>query len=130
MVLTNIENCEKNPSLAKRINVNFSLNVAKACKELNITLVHISTDHLFYNQGSYIKEENEVNPINVYGQSKADAEIKILKINPKALVIRTNFFGWGPFHKLSFSDKILESLSFNKSINLFDDVFFTPILIE
>ena len=39
------------------------------------------------------------------------------------------FFGWGPSYKPSFSDKILKSLERNNSIQLFDDVYYTPISV-
>ena len=46
------------------------------------------------------------------------------------MVIRTNFFGWGPAYKASFSDKILKNLEAGKQNNLFDDVYYTPISVK
>ena len=128
--ITNIEFCENNKDIAQKINIDLASNIAKICSELNIILVHISTDHLFSNNNSYFSEEDKTSPLNYYGITKANAEKKVLKNHPKSLVIRTNFFGWGPTHRFSFSDRILISLSLKKKIDLFDDVLFTPILIE
>lgn len=47
--------------------------------------------------------------------------------NPRALVARTNFFGWGPSYRRSFSDQIIDALRANQPIQLFTDVHFTPI---
>ena len=50
--------------------------------------------------------------------------------NPNALIIRTNFFGWGTSYRQSFSDFVIDNLRKGKNITLFNDVFYTPILIE
>ena len=46
-----------------------------------------------------------------------------------ALVIRTNFFDWGTKYRQSFSDFIIDKLRKNEQVDLFSDVFFTPILV-
>ena len=45
--LTNVEECEINPTLAKEANVDLAQNLAIACNQQKVKLVHISTDHLF-----------------------------------------------------------------------------------
>ena len=56
--------------------------------------------------------------------------VKRGQVHPSALVIRTNFFGWGPPHRPSFSDFVINSLTLGKRVGLFSDVFFTPLLIQ
>ena len=93
-------------------------------------MVHISTDHLFSGIFSLVDEDEPFNAINVYGRTKAQAESAVVEINPKALIIRTNFFGWGTSYRKSFSDQIIQSLRNNQTIHLFDDVFYTPIFVN
>jgi len=128
--LTSIEECEKYPDLAAKINIDFAFNVAKACAKLNIAFVHISTDHLFSGAHSFLDENAAPCPVNIYGKTKAEAEVRVMSINPDSLVIRTNFYGWGTNFRKSFSDLIIDSLRSGKEITLFEDVFYTPILIE
>lgn len=128
--LTNVEKCEDNPELAYRINVELSRKVAVATKELGIPFVHISTDHLFGGLSSCLTEDEPTHPINVYGKTKDLAEKAVLESNSKALIIRTNFYGWGTSYRKSFSDYIIENLSENKKIFLFDDVYYTPIFVD
>jgi dTDP-4-dehydrorhamnose reductase len=128
--LTSVEKCENNPDLAYRINVELSCRVAHVAKQLAIPMVHISTDHLFDGRSSFVEEEEVTHPLNMYGNTKAKAENEILIINPDALIIRTNFYGWGTSYRKSFSDQIIQSLRSYKSIQLFDDVYYTPILAE
>ena len=126
--LTNIEQCEANPELAQLVNVNLSENVAKACFKLKICQVHISTDHLFSGDKKLITEEESVAPLNVYAQTKAEAEQRVLDSNPDTLIIRTNFYGWGPSYRQSFSDYIFTALSKGHNPTLYQDTFYTPIL--
>jgi len=128
--LTNIEECEANPDLARHINVELAENVARACFQLELPLAHISTDHLFSGQLSNVNENQLVAPQNVYAKTKAEVEQRVLDIYPEALVVRTNFYGWGPSYRCSFSDTIIKTLRKGNKITLFDDVFYTPILSE
>lgn len=127
---TNVDECEAKPDLARHINVDLAANVAKVCAKLNLPLVHISTDHLFHGTEAMVTEDTPVAPVNVYGRTKAEAERQVLAAHPQALVMRTNFYGWGPGYRRSFSDVIIESLRSGKERSLFKDVFYTPILIE
>ena len=128
--LTSVEDCEKNPRIAKAVNTDLASNVAKACSDFNIPMVHISTDHIFSGDFEMADEETPVKPMNVYAFTKAEAETKVLENYSAALVVRTNFYGWGPAYRPSFSDQIIHSLRKGQKLSLFDDVFYTPILAE
>ena len=128
--LTSVEVCESAPRLAREINVEMAANVARACAQRQVPLVHISTDHLFSGNQPFADEDRPVSPLNVYAATKAAAEVEVLTAHPKALVIWTNFYGWGPGYRQSFTDCIVRALRSGTDITLFHDVFFTPILIE
>jgi UDP-4-amino-4,6-dideoxy-N-acetyl-beta-L-altrosamine transaminase/dTDP-4-dehydrorhamnose reductase len=128
--LTNVEKCENDPSLAQHVNVELAINVATACNQKNIKLVYISTDHLVAGDKPLVTEEEPVFPMNRYAQTKSEAENRILAISKESLVIRTNFYGWGTNYRDSFSDFIISNLRKGKTISLFKDFFYTPILIE
>ena len=62
-------------------------------KELNIKLIHISTDYVFdgKNFKPYV-EEFQTNPQSVYGKTKLDGENELLDINPlNSIIIRTSW---------------------------------------
>jgi len=128
--LTSVERCESDPKLAHHINVTLTENVAKVCSTAGVQLVYISTDHLFLGTDKMVDEEHPTSPINVYGKTKAVAEALVLAINPHSLVIRTNFYGWGPSYRKSFSDIIVDSLKSGSELRLFQDVYFSPLLAE
>ncbi len=128
--LTSIEQCESSPKLAESINTTLAANMASVAAKFNKVLVHISTDNFFSGFASLADETAKLNPINKYGQTKALAENAVLENNPNALIVRTNFYGWGPSYRDSFSDMIINTLRNGNSLDLFEDVFYTPILIE
>ena len=128
--LTNVEQCEADPELAKHINVKLATNVAKACAKLKLPLVQVSTDHLFNGLVAFVDEAHPISPVNIYGKTKAEAEHQVLDAYPEALVVRTNFYGWGTSYRRSFSDTVIQELRAGKELTLFKDVTYTPILAE
>lgn len=128
--MTNVEACERDPQLAHHINVEVASNVATACARAGIALAHISTDHLFSGESEWVDENEPPAPRNVYARTKAEAERRVLDANPSALVVRTNFYCWGPSYRPSFSDVILNALRSGRELTLFQDVCYTPILAE
>lgn len=128
--ITSVELCEKSPNLAFEVNTQLAINLARACSNYMIRYIHVSTDHLFAGDQEFTSEDQPICPKNIYGISKASAETGIMNSYSNALIIRTNFFGWGTTYRKSFSDTILHALRNNQAINLFEDVYYTPILTE
>jgi dTDP-4-dehydrorhamnose reductase len=127
---TSVEECEARPDSARHVNVTLANNVAKACAHVGLPLAHISTDHLFRGDEMLVNECCPTSPLNTYGRTKAEAERQVIETNPRTVVIRTNFYGWGSSYRRSFSDTILGALRSGKEAALFKDVFYTPVLIE
>lgn len=128
--LTSVDRCELFPALAHQANVEIAKNVAQAAAMQGAGLIHISTDHLFSGRRSMYTESELPEPVNQYGRTKALAETAVMQVNPAALVVRTNFFGWGHATRQSFSDWLIYNLRAGKELPLFDNVFFTPILAD
>lgn len=128
--LTSVERCELYPEEAYDVNVVGSRQVAELSRRFNARLIHISTDHLFNGEVPLVDESTPASPLNQYGRTKWLAEQVVLESIPEALVLRTNFFGWGPSYRASFSDFILNALTTGRAVTLFDDVYYTPVLIE
>jgi dTDP-4-dehydrorhamnose reductase len=128
--ITSVDECERTPHLAQQINADLSRNVATAARHVGARLVHISTDHLFAGTRSWYTEQDAPGPLNVYGRTKLLAEKWVAEEVPDALIVRTNFFGWGHRYRQSFSDWIYYGLSAGTELTMFDDVFITPILTD
>ena len=130
IALTSIEECEINQNQAYQSNVVIPEILAGICNELDIKFIQISTDMLWDGSKLYYQESDEPNPLNFYGKTKKKSEKKVMHNNSDALVIRTNFFGRSYAKNNSFSDFIINNLNRNQEINLFEDVFYTPIHIS
>ncbi len=88
--------CQNNPELSQAVNVCGAVNIARAAEACNAKLIFLSSDQVYIGnagQGPH-KETDEVNPYNVYGQHKLNAEAGILDLMPQAVVLRiTWLFG-------------------------------------
>lgn len=127
--IANIEFCENNYLKAKNVHENIVKKFVDCASKLNIYFLHISTDHVF--DGNLRRSYNEKDipkGINIYSKTKLKGEKISLKYKNSA-VIRTNFFGKSFTNKPSFSDTVINNLSKNRKINLWTDIYFSPIHI-
>ncbi|HUM72106.1 MAG TPA: dTDP-4-dehydrorhamnose reductase, partial [Chloroflexota bacterium] len=87
---TNVDGCARDPELAYRVNGLGTQNVALACQQFGVEMVHISTNEVFSGQepGGY-EEWMARNPVNVYGRSKAAAETHVQAILNRYYIVRT-----------------------------------------
>ena len=92
---TNVDGCEDNPQTAFVINSGFVVQLAQFCQTHDITLIHLSTDYVFDGSNQHPYSENEQpNPLNVYGLSKYAGEIAIKNYASKHFILRvSSLFG-------------------------------------
>ena len=130
--MTNVDECELNPSACRIQNVDATANVVKACEQINAHLIHLSTDFIFDGKDGPYSENGVPNPISIYGQSKLDAEYIVQKATCSWAIARTVLvYGISP--GLSRTNIILwvkSSLEQGKQIQVVDDQFRTPTLAE
>lgn len=119
--LTDVDLCEKNKKLAKKINVFGTENIVKSAEMVNSKLIYVSTDYVFDGKKGNYSEDDTVNPINYYGKSKYMGEKVIMDLNSDYLVVRTSLYGWNIQDKLSFGEWVIYKLRNNERINLFSD---------
>ena len=108
--LADIEECEKRPEANWKLNAERPSRLADFTFRRGIGFVHISTDHFESKLKEARREIADVYPVNQYGYAKFSAERIILNKNPKALVIRTNFFGFSNNAKKSLLNFAIENL--------------------
>jgi dTDP-4-dehydrorhamnose reductase len=70
-------------------------------------------------------ESDGVNPLNIYGHSKAVMEKEVLRILPQALLVRTSCF-FGPWDDYNFVTTILHSLRRGEKVAVATDVVISP----
>lgn len=89
---TAVDLAEKEEEKAYLINAEGVGFLAKICAELEVELIHISTDYVFDGETNLNYSEDDItNPIGVYGASKRKGEELALENQPKTIVIRTSW---------------------------------------
>src|SRR5688572_4636838 len=71
---TNVDQCQKNPKETLLINTEGTRNLVLACTNLNTTFIFISTAAVFDGRKKGFYENDNPNPLNIYGRSKFEAE--------------------------------------------------------
>ena len=129
--LANLEDCEADPNLARRLNVDLPSALAKACHARGIQMVQISTDAVFdgTKSGSYV-ESDAPNPVSVYARTKLEGERAVLESSPDAIVARVNFYGWSLSGRRSLAEFFHHNLTNNKSMTGYTDVIFCPMHVR
>ncbi len=121
---TNVDACESNEPAAYRVNAAGAQNLAAAAANINSAILQLSTDYIFDGTGQTpIREYDRVNPINVYGKSKALGETLVREINPRHYIVRT---AWLYGEGANFVRAVLEKARTKPEIEVVCDQTGTP----
>jgi len=124
--MTDVELCEINKELAKKINTSATEILALESEKHNAFFVYMSTDYVFDGKVGMKTEEDEPNPINFYGKSKLGGENVLKKITTPNVIVRTST----PFgihsKKISFPFWIKKNLELKKEILVLADQYTSP----
>jgi dTDP-4-dehydrorhamnose reductase len=122
---TKVDLCETQSDRAFLINAEASRVVAEVCSEKNARLIHFSTDYVFDGaKREPYTEEDEANPISIYGESKLAGEKNVLAVRDRNLVVRVSWV-FGP-DRPSFIDAMIQQARENDEIDAVADKFSTP----
>jgi dTDP-4-dehydrorhamnose reductase len=129
--LASTEACEQEPDRARRVNVDGSEMVARACAARGVRLVAISTDLVFDGSARDVDESHRAAPLMVYGRTKLDAEQAVLTAHPRSAIARVALMigrGFGP--RGTASEAIAWDLKAGRRPALFTDEYRTPVDAE
>lgn len=123
---TGVDKAEEDQISCKMTNTTAVKYLAKECKKKQTALIHISSDYVFDGTKDQPYNENDsVNPINYYGQTKAEGEKIAIKSNPKTIIIRTSWLYSKKFGK-NFYRTILDLAKQKNEISVVSDQTGTP----
>ena len=124
--MTDVELCETETELAKKINTDATEILALESEKYNTFFVYMSTDYVFDGKVGMKKENDEPNPINFYGKSKLDGERVFKKITTPNIIVRTST----PFgihsKKISFPIWVKKNLELEKEISVVVNQYTSP----
>ncbi|GAA5445593.1 dTDP-4-dehydrorhamnose reductase [Microbulbifer sp. NBRC 101763] len=122
---TAVDKAEQEKEKAFSINTLGAENLAHACKEFNLRFLHVSTDFVFDGEKSspYLVSDT-VNPLGVYGSSKAEGESAVQNIIPEAIILRTAWVYAA--HGKNFVNTMLRLMSERDELGVVADQVGTP----
>jgi dTDP-4-dehydrorhamnose reductase len=118
--MTNVDSCETHAEEAFLVNGQGTGNLAAAAYALGAKLVYYSTDYVFdgTREGGY-HEQDEPNPLSVYGKSKWRGEEFVRATCPDHLILRTSWlFGC---HGTNFIRTIVGAARAGRTLRVVDD---------
>jgi len=124
-----VDDAEADAERCMRENVVGPVCLARECERNGLPFVTFSSDLVFdgLKNDQYI-ESDERSPLNVYGRSKAEAELRVLEHFSKALVIRTSAF-FGPWDRFNFVHLVLDTLTKGRSFFAAADITISPTYV-
>ncbi len=116
--------CDADPTLAHRTNVEVTRHLADLASD--IPFVFLSTDLVFDGaKGRYV-EDDQPNPLSVYGETKAIAE-QAVRRHPQHLILRLSLTGGlSPTRNRGFNEEIKNAWREGRTLKLFTDEYRSP----
>ena len=122
---TDVEGAESSPDTAFSVNHRGATTVALASARLGVPLIHLSTDYVFNGtKDTPYTEEDDPDPINVYGKSKLAGENAIRATTDDHVILRTSWV-YSP-HGRNFLTRILAQSRTMRRINVVCDRYGAP----
>lgn len=122
---TSVDRAEDHPDEAFALNEGVPATLAKACAARGVGLFHFSTDYVFDGQSDHpYTEEDQPNPLNVYGASKAAGEQAILNSGARAWIFRISWLY--AEHSHNFFRTMLRMAKERSVLNVVDDQVASP----
>ena len=121
------DECEHRPELARDVIVTGTQNVADGCRRNSVRLLHISTDLVFDGRRGWYTEEDEVHAISVYSNTKIEAEKVARDAVPSSTILRVALlFGIGSSSHQGSIVSILRSWREGRVLTFYTDQYRTP----
>ena len=128
---TDVDGCEIHRNEAWEVNVHGTENVAMACKELNIKMVHLSTDYVFDGEKGPYREGDKPNPIGFYGKTKLESETIVLEMLDNVIIARTMvLYGFSTGVRPNFTTWLVGKLYQKEKVSIVRDQFGTSTLAD
>lgn len=122
---TAVDKAENDEFRANLINATGAFSLSRQSRFYKAGFIHISTDFVFDGtKSSPYTEEDEPNPLSVYGKSKRQGEILVMNENPNSIIVRTSWL-FGANGKC-FPKTILRAALDNKPLRVVSDQIGSP----
>ncbi|HKC65619.1 MAG TPA: dTDP-4-dehydrorhamnose reductase [Pyrinomonadaceae bacterium] len=124
-----VDDAEREREKCLRENIAGPKTLAFICAKRGVKLVTFSSDLVFdgKRRTPYV-ESDAPQPLNVYGESKAESEREVLNLLPSALIVRTSAF-FGPWDEYNFLTIALRTLASGEKFRAAVDAIVSPTYV-
>ena len=130
--ITSVEACEEDQDNCERVNVLTTEKIAEYCNGTGSHLTFISTDFVFDGKDGPYREGDPTAPCNAYGQSKLEAEQRIIQTGCNHAILRT-ILVYGAIADKNRSNIVLwgkNKLSQSETISVVNDQWRMPTWVD
>jgi dTDP-4-dehydrorhamnose reductase len=123
-----VDDCERDPRMAMRVNVTGTRNVVRACRRSDIRVIYMSSDYVFDGATAPADGYAEADlpaPRNVYGMTKLAGE-RIAELHPAHLIVRTSWLFGGHDENVDNVLAMMRAAQRNQPSSLIADQFSRP----
>lgn len=126
---TDVDFCEANHSLCRKVNTEGLYNIIKYSKK-NVKIIQISSDYIFDGKRGPYSETDPTHPLNFYGKSKLEAENILIGSNKKYIILRMNGLYTSNFKFNNFLSWLYFELKNNNQLKVVNDQISNPTYID
>ena len=123
--MTNVDACERDPDLARRVNAAGPALVAGECRKAAARLVYFSTEYVFDGKNGPYGEDDPAGPVNEYGRTKLAGERAALELEGALSVRTTVVYSHNPASK-NFIMQLISNYRAGARMRVPSDQFSTP----
>jgi dTDP-4-dehydrorhamnose reductase len=126
---TAVDKAEDDREACRRLNTGGAANAAAAARNAGARFIQLSTDYVFDGNGVKstgdgetlrpYREDDETNPVGVYGLTKRDGERAVMENNPRSYIVRTAWL-YGHYGA-NFVHTMLHLMNERDSVSVVDD---------
>ena len=122
---TAVDKAQSEPEQARLINAHAPEVLAREAEALGAWLVHYSTDYVFNGSGTESWQETDATaPLNVYGQTKLEGELRVQAACSRHLIFRTSWVYAA--HGSNFAKTMLKLAQERERLTVINDQWGAP----
>lgn len=124
-----VDTVQEKPSAFLRLNVELPADLARLSQERQAGFMFISSNAVFGGRPEPYSDFSKLDPINMYGELKRDAERKVQEVAPESAIVRPILmYGWpSPGERTNLVTGWLATLEAGETIAGVEDIITQPL---
>jgi len=119
-----VDGCENEPERAYRENRDNPRLIAEVAHQVGATFMHFSSSYVFDGRAGPYREEDQPNPISIYGMAKLAGENAVMEVcRGNALIVRTMGVYGEESQRKNFVYQVIDNLTAGKRMRIPIDQF-------